>query len=68
MLWSAFWINPETISPFLSLNSLNIMSLSASLSFWIITCFAVCAAILPKSLGTISTYTVSPSPRSGFIF
>jgi len=44
------------------------MFLSVSLNFWIITCFAVCAAILPKSLGTISTSTLSPKFNSLLIF
>ena len=57
---SAFCTIPETISPFLSLNSVYSTSLSASLNFCIITCLAVCAAILPKFLGASSISTVSP--------
>lgn len=57
---SAFCIIPDTISPFLLLNSVYKISLDASLIFCIITCFAVCAAILPKFLGIISILVLSP--------
>ena len=67
MFLSAFCIIPETISPFLWLYSSNIKSLSTSLNFCTITCFAVCAAILPKSFGTISISTVSPYVKFLFI-
>ena len=40
---------PLRIESFLSMKSLYCLSLSASLTFVLITCFAVCAAILPKS-------------------
>ena len=40
---------PLKIESFLSIKSLNCLSLSASLTLKLITCFAVCAAILPKS-------------------
>ena len=40
---------PLKIVSFLSTKSLNCLSLSASLTLKLITCFAVCAAILPKS-------------------
>ena len=40
---------PLNIVSFLSLKSLNCLSLSASLTLNVITCLAVCAAILPKS-------------------
>ena len=42
---------PTTISPIRSLYSWNCLSRSASLTFWEITCLAVCAAIRPKSIG-----------------
>ena len=65
---SAFCTIPETISPFLSLNSLNKTFLETSLIFCTITCFAVCAAILPKFLGIISTSALSPISKFLFMF
>ena len=50
---------PLKISPTLSLNSSNCLSLSASLIWCDITCFAVCAAIRPKSTGGNSSLTIS---------
>ena len=40
---------PLKIVSFLSIKSLYCLSRSASLTLKLITCFAVCAAILPKS-------------------
>ena len=46
---SSLFTIPLKIVSFLSLKSLYCLSLSASLTLKVITCFAVCAAILPKS-------------------
>jgi len=43
---SILWTIPEIISPSLDLYSENMLSFSASLIRWRITCFAVWAAIL----------------------
>ena len=56
---------PLKISPTLSLNSLNCLSLSASLICTEITCFAVCAAILPKSIGGSSSFIKPPISTVG---
>jgi len=55
---SILWIIPLSVVPTLSLKSFITASFSASLTFWRITCFAACTAILPKSpSGVISTCT-----------
>ena len=51
---------PLKIESFLSIKSLNCLSLSASLTLKLITCFAVCAAILPKSKDGKGWRTSSP--------
>ena len=50
-------IIPLTIEPTLSVYSPIIAPFSASLIFWCITCFAVCAAILPKPGGVTSFFS-----------
>ena len=45
----SFLTIPLNMVSFLSINSLYCLSLSASLTLIVITCLAVCAAILPKS-------------------
>ena len=52
---------------FLSIKSLNCLSLSASLTLKLITCFAVWAAILPKSNEGSGCKTSSPTALSLFI-
>ena len=47
---SVLLTTPIAISPTLSLNSLYCLDLSASLTFWIITPLAFCAATLPRSI------------------
>ena len=51
---------PLKILSFLSTNSLNCLSRSASLTFELITCFAICAAIRPKSKEGNGCNTSSP--------
>src|SRR5205809_646842 len=55
---------PLTISPTRSLNSLYWRWRSASRTFWTITCFAVCAAIRPKSMGGSGSVMKSPISAS----
>ena len=57
---------PLNISSFLSIKSLYCFSLSAARTFWVITCLAVCAAILPKSTGGSNSNISSPTLRSSF--
>ena len=58
---------PLKIESFLSIKSLNCLSLSASLTLKLITCFAVWAAILPKSNEGSGCKTSSPTALSLFI-
>jgi hypothetical protein len=55
---------PLNIVSFLSIKSLYCLSLSASLTLKLITCFAVCAAILPKSNDGNGCKTSSPTALS----
>ena len=57
---SSLFTIPLKIESFLSIKSLNCLSLSASLTLKLITCFAVCAAILPKSKDGKGWRTSSP--------
>ena len=59
---------PTAISPTLSLYSSYWLDLSASLTFWIITPFAFCAATLPNSIGGNVFITNSPKLISGLVF
>ena len=52
---------PLTNSPSTDLYSSTILALSASLTFWTMTCLAACAAILPNS--TLSTFSSILEPR-----
>ena len=52
---------------FLSIKSLYCLSLSASLTLKLITCFAVCAAILPKSKDGSGWRTSSPTDLPLFV-
>ena len=58
--YSNLFTIPLKISPFLPMKSLYCLSLSAARTFWVITCLAVCAAILPKSTGGSSSDISSP--------
>ena len=59
---------PTAISPTLSLYSSYWLDLSASLTFWIITPLAFCAATLPNSIGGSSLVINSPKLISGLVF
>ncbi len=61
-------IKAVNTSPTLSLYSSNTASFSNSLIFCKTTCFAACAAILPKSSEGISICTVSPISTFGEIY
>jgi hypothetical protein len=51
---------PDRMESFLSIKSLYCLSRAASLTLKLITCFAVCAAILPKSKEGSGCKTSSP--------
>ena len=57
---------PTIMFPFCSSYSARMFSCSASRSFWMMTCLAVWAAMRPKSLGVISSWTISPT-RASFL-
>ena len=52
---SACWTTPVTMSPTRSLYSSNMISRSASRMRCRITCFAVCAAMRPKSSAVVTS-------------
>ena len=63
--WSVCWMMPVTISPSLPAYSSYLLSRSTSRMRCRMTCFAVCAAMRPKSLGVSShSRTTAPSSSS----
>ena len=58
-----FFTVPVTRRPKEDLNFFIVSSLSASLTFWTMTCLAIWAAILPNSTFSIFSFTKSPRER-----